>query len=138
MRENLDRAVDLIAAIVGIGAIMMLLRPGSKGPTIVSSFMGAFVDAIAGAEGATITPNTPSTTVTIGTTGLTPAEAAANQAANAAAGIMVAPGNPYLETASGPTQYPIGATLPAGVGQGPNQGPANPSLQQSLRNAFGL
>jgi hypothetical protein len=55
--DQLRRSIDVAAAIAVVAAITMLVRPGSNGPLFVTALGQAFVNAVAGAVGASITPD---------------------------------------------------------------------------------
>lgn len=61
--DSVRRVFDVFAGIVVVAGIMMLVRPGSKGPDLVTGLGQAFAAAVTGAvgasSGATSTPTPP-------------------------------------------------------------------------------
>jgi hypothetical protein len=51
-----DQIFTLIAAVFYVAIIYVLVRPGSNGPTIVTSISGAFADLVRGTIGYTYDP----------------------------------------------------------------------------------
>jgi len=47
----MNRAFDVVTLIVGVAAIMVLVRPGSQGPKLVQAVGDAFTGALATASG---------------------------------------------------------------------------------------
>lgn len=47
----MNKAVDVLTAIVVVAAIFVLVRPGSKGPTLVTSVGKSFSDMLKAATG---------------------------------------------------------------------------------------
>jgi hypothetical protein len=47
----MGRIVDVATAIVIVAAIMVMVRPGSQGPALITSAGNAFTGAIGGATG---------------------------------------------------------------------------------------
>ncbi len=57
--EHLRRWLDVAALTAGVAALMMLVRPGSQGPTMVKNIGEAFAAAVGGAIGADLTGVAP-------------------------------------------------------------------------------
>lgn len=53
--DHLRRWLDVAALTAGVAALMMLVRPGSQGPTMVKNIGEAFASAVRGAIGADLT-----------------------------------------------------------------------------------
>lgn len=52
----MNQIVDVLTAIVVVGGILVLTRPGSQGPQLVQSLTGGFSQALGTAVGATSIP----------------------------------------------------------------------------------
>jgi hypothetical protein len=49
----MNQIIDVLSAIVVVGGILVLTRPGSQGPALVTSLGSAFSNALGTAVGAT-------------------------------------------------------------------------------------